>query len=96
MLANPHQVSDVEFLRFEHHANGNTIVMTGNAQRSYALEETFTVPGRTCLRMKATSSFASLLREQGYSENAITEICRWYIWSTTSKSSEKLADSPKN
>jgi len=91
-----HPGSGAEFLRFEHLASGSITAMAGSAQRSFALAATFTVRGRVCRRMKAGSSFASVLREQGYSESAIAEICKWYICSTTNSSGDKVMSLPKN
>lgn len=96
LLERLHLDIGVESLRFARLANGNATVMMENAQRLFVWGITFTVPRRGCRRMKsASSAFAGLLREQGYSELAVAEICRWYIYSTTSSPSE-IANYPKN
>jgi len=46
--------------------------------------------------MKVPTPFTALLREQGYSEAAIEEICRWYVCSTTEDSTAKLKIRPNN
>ena len=46
--------------------------------------------------MKSPTSFTALLREQGYSEAAIEEICKWYVCSTTEEPTAKLKQNPNN
>ena len=88
--------TDVEFLRFNLLASGLNTAMGGNALHLCELAAIFAVQRRVCLRMKTPSYFTNLLREQGYSDNAIEEICRWYVCSTTKDSTGKLPRNFKN
>jgi hypothetical protein len=82
-----HADTGVEFLRLNPLANGLNTATAATI---------FTAQRRAYRRMKTPSYFTNLLREQGYSDNAIEEICRWYVCSTSKDSTGELPRNSKN
>jgi hypothetical protein len=96
LLENLCQDLGVEFLKFGHLANGNITVMRENVRLSFVWGITFIAQRRDCRKLKTASALASMLREQGYSDRAVAEICRWYVCSTTDNTSGIVVEYPKN